>query len=311
MLLYEYIITKINYHTKFTILLLTVLMPINAVSIDKIESNYVYIEDTERFSAHQYQHNLQTSLIDFTHIYEDATDVNTTYSYNQATITTSFKGKNWSIVAGPGIISSSTRQFNPSYSFIGKFELDNHSNIELIADRSPVISANPQQFANISDYISDNITLNSEYQIIKDLNIAVGALTQQISDGNARYGGVSTVSYTINDTVSLAVKSKYIWSDEGSDEYFSPELYEHHRFLANYTTPIWNENIILKVSAGPSIVNINSRRELVPYYDIKILYDVNKVGKFTIGYNCLESTFEYKLCQVTGNFQINFLTTQL
>ena len=289
-----------------TILLVIILFPIVAFSSTKVESDYIYFEDRAGFSAHEYQNKLKTSIANFHHTCYNAKDNDTTYSYNQATVTTSIVGKKWNIVAGPGIISSSTGRFNLGYLFIADIQPNYNSNIELSADRLPVIVANPQQPLVLSDYNSDNTTLTGEYRPTKYLNVVVGVLSQHISDGNMRYGALNTIAYDINDNISLVVKNKYVWSMEQSSEYFSPDLYEYHRFLVNYSRLLWSESVIFKVSAGPNLVNISSRREVVPYYDVRILYNTEKDGKFAVGYNCIETTFKYRLCQINGNFQINF-----
>jgi hypothetical protein len=277
----------------------------------KTITNYDYIFDNENYLAHQIQNILKTVYADFTHVYYDATDRQNHYSYNQALITTSFVGDNWSIVLGPGIISSSEGHFTPGYSFIGDYQPNKDSNIELSAERSPIMAASFGQGDNnqvdrIADYVSDNITLSYEYQITEKFDASIGVLTQQISDGNARYGVFDKFHYQINDNWGIQMRNKITWMDENSPEYFSPLEMQRHWLLLTYTRPILNDNVVLKLAAGPGITKIDDRTEGTWIVEAKAYTNISKDVRIETHANCSSSAFDYEMCSVGAQINIKF-----
>lgn len=305
-----------QYLIKSAFLLAATISSFNSIAEEnnyKLITNYDYIFDNENYLAHQIQNILKTQYADFTHVYYDAKDQNNYYSFNQALITTSFIGDNWSIVAGPGIISSSEGHFTPSYSFIGDYQPNSESNIELSAERSPIMAANfgnqgsgVNQIDNISDYTSDNITLSYEYQITKQFDMAVGLFTQQISDGNSKYGVFDRLHYQFDDNWGIQLRNKITWADENNLEYFSPLEMQRHWLLLTYAHPIFNDNVVLKLAAGPGITKIEDRTEATWIVETKAYTNISKDVRIETHANCSSSVYDYEYCSVGAQIDIKF-----
>jgi hypothetical protein len=63
---------------------------------------------------------------------------------------------------------------------------------------------------------------------------------------------------------------------------------------------------VLKVLAGPSLTEINGRREIVPHHEEKIIYRVADAIRLEANHLCIYSTYEYYYCQLGGNVDMIF-----
>lgn len=256
---------------------------------DKLNTHYDYIFDNSGFSAHQIENTLKTQYGDIYHNYYDAIDNGAQYSYNHVNITTSMVGDNWSIVLGPGIIASDQGNFNPSYKFIADYQPDRNSNIELYADRTPIMSNSGDDSSpilKIADYVSDNITLSGEYQLIEELNISGGILTREYSDGNQQQGVFAKIHYQIDDNWGVQYRNKVLFNDYTSVEYFSPREFHRNWLLLTYNRDII-DGVAFKIAGGPGITKIDDRTEGTWIVEAKIIGKFSKDVNIETHVNCV------------------------
>lgn len=276
-------------------------------SNDKLETHYDYLYDNNGFAAHQTNNTLKTEYVDVKHVYYDAYDNNRQYSYNHVNITTSFVGDSWSVVVGPGLISSDQGNTAPSYMFIGDYQPSKNSNIELAVERSPLMSAGNMlnQVDNIADYVSDNITLSGEYQLNSDTNISAGILTQEISDGNNKRGVFAKISYQFNDNWGIQYRNSSIFTDYSTNEYFSPNEFIRNWTLISYTREI-ADGVGLKLNVGPGVTTIDNESEITWLVESKLVGKLSQTVKLEARVNCSSSVFDYEYCMVGAQTNISF-----
>lgn len=294
------------------IILGTIFLPLVAFAdVVKVQSNYDYFFDNEKFEAHQYQNLLKYGDWSISHTFYDAKDHDTSYSYNIGTVAYAFYGPRWSMVLGPGIVSTSQGTTAPGYTFIGDYQPDDKSNIELSAERSTVMGASFSggafnQVSNIADYLSDNVTLSGEYQLTDELNVSGGVLTQQFSDGNARYGYFDKLHYQLTDNFGVQIRNKIIWGDFTTREYFSPTEYQRHWLLLTYAQPLFEDRVVFKLNVGPGITKIDDRTEATWLVESKISGKVHKDVRLEAHAGCSSSTYDYQFCMVGAQVDVKF-----
>lgn len=291
------------------ILLLLALVSIDAFARDKIKTttDYWYQYDTDGYENHQiserlqyntvevfYQHNETTNPVPF---YYDIALLSNTFTY-----TPSFS--NTPIIAKLGVGTI----YGEDWNAIPAYETDiTYKNVNLNVSRNPVAAWDNNQTTgnSYSKNYTDDIVLSADFDITNKYTIVVGGMYSLYDDGNVRKGVMFKNIYNVTDEFSLQTHSRMLYTEETKNTYFSPDVNEYHRFLAVYAYPITND-LVLKASAGPSLVNIADRREIVPYYDVKIVYNNEHIGKWNIGYSCNETTYDYRFCQAGASVNFNF-----
>lgn len=126
-----------------------------------------------------------------------------------------------------------------------------------------------------------------------------------ISDGNSKNGFILKETYSINDNLLLQGRHRFYWFGDFSERYFSPQEYQQHWFLLTYIKPFWNDNYVLKISAGPGINKINERTEVVRLYETSIRANLNGI-KPEVHYSCFTAVLDYQNCTIGAQLNIPF-----
>lgn len=275
---------------------------------EKIDTTteYIHMYDTSGYVNHQvnetmkynnyelfYQHNQTESQTQF---YYDKALISKTYTF-QPSFTSPIKAK-----FGVGTIYGLGWDAIPTYAVDVLY-----NRIDLNVSRNAVAAVQNNQFGpnGYSHNYTDDIVLTYDHPVTDKYTIVVGGLYSLYNDGNIRQGVILKNIYQVNDIISLQTNSRLTYTDFRTVNYFSPDINEYHRFLAVGAYPI-TEDLVLKASAGPALVNIMQRREVVPFYDVKVVYNNTVAGKWNLGYSCNETTYGYRFCQAGASVNLKF-----
>ena len=288
--------------SELLILLLGLMFDVSAADQIKTKTEYIYQSDNEGYENHRVVET--ASYNDYEVYYQhNETTHQTEFWYDQTIFSKRLKIYDVNATVGLGAI------YGQEWSAIPAYAIDlQKNNLNLSISRNAVAASQFNQDSNtaFSKNYADDITLSYDINVNKQYTIVVGGTLSEFDNNNQRKGVFLKNIYDINDNVSVQMHNKILYYTDNVQQYFSPAIYETHKLLLNYSRPLLNENVVFKFSAGPSLVNIDSRREIVPFYDVKVIYNTEKVGKYSIGYSCLQTTYEYTFCQLGGNVQINF-----
>lgn len=271
---------------------------------EKISTNteYLYQYDSKGYANHQI--NEKTSYKDY----------EVSFQHNETVSQTEFWYEHFLISKNTSLLGIQTKFgigsiYGQDWNAIPAYQIElQKSNLNLSITRNAIAASQFNQTNGLiySKNYSDDIVLSYDIVVNNKFTVVVGGLLSEINDGNQKKGVLLKNIYQIDDNISLQTHSRLVYYTNNSTSYFSPDIFETHRFLLVYARPLFGNNTQFKFSAGPSLVNINDRRELVPYYDVKLIHNTNNAGKFTVGYMCQETTLDYKYCQLGGNVQLNF-----
>lgn len=276
---------------------------------------YDYTYDNQYYEAHQEYGHVEKNTYGLDQTYFIAHDNGFTYKYNTGFLLKSFSGDfmdtKWKINAGPGILST-TNYIQDRLEAIYKFNLavnfNEKSNIEFNAERLPQMNANGQgdiTFNSITNNIIDVYTLTGDYQVNKDLSLVGGVFMTDISDGNSKNGFMFKEIYNINDNFLIQGRHRFYWFGDFSNKYFSPDEYQQHWVMLTYVRPFWNDNAVLKLSAGPGITKINERVEAARIYEASIKANIKGV-KPELHYGCFTGVYDYENCTIGTSVNVPF-----
>lgn len=289
-----------------------IVYPLIVFGSDDINGRYDYQWDSEGYRSHQENARLHKDTWYFDQTYFIAHERQTTYNFNSGLVLKEFNGnvfdKYWRIIAGPGVLDTSIGNIQPIYRFNAFVKTTDKSNIEFNAERIPQMNANARgdiTFNTITDNIIDSYMLTGDYQITKDLSVVGGVFSHQISDGNSRNGFLFKEIYNINDNWLIQGRHRLYWFDETSPLYFSPTEYQQHWLMLTYVQPFFEDNAVLKLSAGPGITKINNRTEVTRIYEVQLKANFDGV-KPEVHYNCFTAVYGYENCTVGASINIPF-----
>lgn len=270
-------------------------------------SEYVYMYDTSGYMNHQLNETLKYK--DYEAFYQhNETESQTRFYYDMAIVskqfvwTPSYLKSPVSAKLGVGTI------YGMGWDAIPAYRTDIvYDHVNLNVSRNPVAAVQNNQFGpnGYSKNYTDDVVLTYDYNVTDKYTVVIGGLYSLYNDGNNRKGVLLKNIYNINDIFSLQTQSRLTYTDYKTLSYFSPDINEYHRFLGVMSYPITND-LVVKAMAGPALVNIMQRREIVPYYEAKVVYNNAHVGKWNLGYSCNETTYGYRFCQAGASVNINF-----
>lgn len=92
-----------------------------------------------------------------------------------------------------------------------------------------------------------------DYRVLPRLTLVAAVLTQDISDGNEREGGIFRVVYDVPRIKGLTLQTRSLRLDSDFDGvgYFSPEKREEHLLLLGYTRPVLAGRFVFRTEIGP------------------------------------------------------------
>lgn len=267
------------------------LLSFSAMADIKLDTNYSYQYDNQGYVNHQVTEN--GTYKDYGIKYQHNETVSQSqFFYDSILITKQVIPE---IKLGVGAIYGSGFSI-PNYLInIRKYD------IELNVERNSAASSLIQ--SRYSTHYRDDISLSYDHTFDK-YTFVISGLLSEYDNNNQSKGFLIKNIYQINDNLSLQNHNRYIFTDTTNSSYFSPINYDYNRFLVSYVYPI-TEDLVFKFIAGPSIVNINNRRELNPYYEVKSIYN-SKIGKFNMGYKCNETVNNYNWCEINAGITVNF-----
>jgi hypothetical protein len=275
-----------------------------SVKADPLVTNteYWYQYDNQGYMNHMVQQSASYKSYEVLYQHNE-TESQTAFYYDMAVLSKNFVWHDAKIKLGAGAL------YGLNWSPVPVYNIDIfYKNFNLNASRNPVAATNNNQSNTQTGYsknYSDIMTLTYDFNLTDKYTIVVGGLLSLYDDSNIKKGVILRNIYNINDTFSVQTNSRLTYNDLNGQAYFSPDIYEYHRFLGVVSYPI-TPDLVLKASAGPSLINIQQRREIVPFYDVKIVYNNEHIGKWNLGYTCDQTTFEYKFCQAGASVQLTF-----
>ena len=297
-------VTKEVYKRKNRLIpFLIIMMPFQTLADYKINTTVDYIFDNAGFQAIQDNASVYRDSYSLKQSTFQASAFNKRYGYNSVFVLKAFKTDDFNITLGPGILASTSGFVNPAYAFNAHYTINYKSDIEFDAERSPLMAAS-NSFATVTDLISDNLTLTSDYKVSDKFTIVGGIFTQQI-ENNSKNGFLGKLVYNVTDNFIISVKSRVYATDHRTPEYFSPTSYQQHWFTATYVKS-FNEDFVFKAIVGPGITEINGITSVTRTYDFKIIGVLSDSIKSDIHYNCLSATYGYEYCTAGASLQVNF-----
>lgn len=308
------IMSKLFYTAVCTLIISSLTMwPLFAFG--DVNGQYDYTYDNEYYEAHQQVGKLEKNTYGLEQTYFIAHENDFTYKYNTGFLLKSFSGDlfdtKWKINAGPGILSTSNYiedRFEAIYKVNLAVNFNEKSNLEFNAERVPQMNANGQgdiTFNTITNNIMDVYTLTGDYQVNKDLSLVGGVFMTDISDGNSKNGFMLKEIYNINDNFLIQGRHRFYWFGDFSKKYFSPDEYQQHWVMLTYVKPFWNDNAVLKLSAGPGITKINERSEAARIYEASIKANIKGV-KPELHYGCFTGVYDYENCTIGTSVNVPF-----
>lgn len=290
-----------------------VLWPLFAFA--NVNGQYDYTYDNQYYEAHTENSKLEKNTYGLEQTSFIAHDHGLTYKYNTGFLLKSFTGDlwgtQWKINGGPGILSTSIYNidtFQPAYKFNLAVRLNEKSNVEFNAERIPQMNVNTQgdiTFNSITNNIMDSYTLTSDYQVLDNLSLVGGVFMNNLSDGNSKNGFILKETFNINDNFLLQARHRLYWYGDFSRRYFSPDEYQQHWFVLTYMRPFWDDNAVLKVSAGPGVTKINQKSEITRIYEVSVKANFKGV-KPELHYNCFTAIADYENCTIGTSVNIPF-----
>ena len=286
-----------------------ILWPLFAFGSDNIDVKYEYQLDNDYYESHQELIKFKKDSWIVNQNYFVAYDHDISYNYNLGLILKEFSGdifnNQYKITAGPGILDTSVGNLNAIYKFTGNFQFSNESNVEFNAERIPQMNANGQgDVSLITNNLIDSYMLSHDYQI-NNISLTAGIFTNQISDGNSKNGFILKENYIIDDNFLIEGRHRFYWHSDKKLSYFNPEEYQQHWLLLNYSTPLFDDNALLKLSAGPGLTKINDDLEITRIYEVQLKTNI-KGMKSEFHYNCFTGMSEYENCTIGTTINIPF-----
>ncbi|UCF89067.1 MAG: hypothetical protein JSV70_02115 [bacterium] len=109
------------------------------------------------------------------------------------------------------------------------------------------------------EYLIDTYGLSADYKINQEFTLVGALFTQDITDGNNRFGKVGRVIYVPRgqDHMNFQLKMRMIDSDFNGTGYFSPEKLTEYYFLFQAARPFADDNWVFKALLGPGIQMID------------------------------------------------------
>jgi hypothetical protein len=266
---------------------------------------YSYQYDNDGYTNHQVENNItyKTYGVDYQH-----NDSTTNYSSFFYDTIMGFKQDTWKTIkykiGGGGI-------YGTDWAVVPTYIVDlTKGGWNFNATRTPRASgvATTAGFFGgaYSKQYADSQVLTYEFDPMKDLSIMVGAGNTIFEDNTTAQKIIGKAVYQINDNISLQYQGLFSLSGTNSTLYFNKKQYSYNRVLLSYTRPMLNDSLVFKVLAGPSVVEINNHRNIVPYYDAKLIYRVADSVKVEANHMCVYSTNDYYYCQIGANVNVAF-----
>jgi hypothetical protein len=271
---------------------------------DHNKTFYSYQYDSDGYVNHQisnhvsmnaygleYNHNETTSQAAFYYDTLLATKTGTIYDIDYKVGVGSLSGLNWSPT--------------PIY-YIDLFKGGFNLNVSRDARASGSTSVANLVGDVYSKTYSDGITLTYEFDPLPDVSLVFGGRQTMFEDGVDAQGLLFKSIYRINEDLSIQYHNAFSFSNVDTTRYFNRRQTSYNRILLSYTKPLLNESLVIRVLIGPSLTEINRRREIVPHHEEKIIYRLADSVRLEANHLCIYSTYEYYYCQLGGNIDVTF-----
>jgi hypothetical protein len=289
---------------KMRVCCLALLLGCSSVFADGDKIYYSYQYDSDGYVNHQItnQASIKDYGIEYTH---NETTAQTAFYYD--TVLATKKGKLFDVnyKLGVGTLFGLDWSPTPIY-YIDLLKSGFNLNITRDARASGSTSVSSLVGGVYSKTYSDGITLTYEFEPLPDVSIVVGGRQVMFEDGVDAQGLLFKGVYQVNDNFSIQYHNAFSFSDVNSTRYFNRKQTSINRVLLSYVKPMLNESLVFKILVGPSLTEINSRREIVPHHEEKIIYRVADAIRLEANHLCIYSTYEYSYCQFGGNVDIIF-----
>lgn len=276
-----------------------------------LDIHHDYFFDNQSFESHQLQTTLKTDIINLYNVVNVLKDDNIgNYTYQYYHFTKSFNINNHSLELGPGIIYSDNFTV-PSYYLNYDYNFSSQDYINLESFRLPILSS--ENIGSDINIINNLVQLTNDYLSITykltttdKSNVKLGYISQIISDGNKKIGGILRYTYNINDNLNFQYKHKTVLSKFESNDYFSPDLYMRNWFLIGYNFIIPDYDIDVTLVAGPGITTVNNDSVISKLLELTVTKNLSIEDSINIHLNCNDSVYSYHFCIIGSQLTIAF-----
>lgn len=275
-----------------------------SVHADSNKTFYSYQYDSDGYVNHQIANNLSLNDYGVEYVHNETTS-QTQFYYD--TLLATKKGNLYGVDYKLGVGSLSGLDWSPVPIYYIDLLKDGF-NLNFSRDaRASGSTSNSNLVGDVySKMYSDGITLTYEFEPVSDVSIVIGGRQVMFEDGVDQQGILFKGIYHFNQNISIQLRSAFSFSTVDSTEYFNRRQASYNRLLLSYTQPMLNDSLVFKVLIGPSLAEINSRREIVPHHEEKIIYRVADAVRLEINNFCIYSTYDYHYCELGGNVEIMF-----